>query len=461
MAPTIFISYRHADSAGYAGRLSDRIKQEFGRDYVFFDAADVRLGANFVKAYAEQVHRCDVLLAVIGPDWLAIENAAGRRCLDDPNDHVRVEVATALKRTIPVIPVLLEGTLIPKQESLPDDLRELSQRHGLDLHHMSFDAAFNRLIGEIKTLSAEMALSKLSQGIAYAHQGDRTRAAAEFDEAIRLDPKLADAYLQRGKLAATSGDSRRAIADFDNSVNVDPKLAQAYFERGKAHSYSDPAKSVADFTEAISLGFRCADIYHQRAIAYDKLKDYTRGLTDCDQAIRLDPNSADVYQLRAWLHFDTQDWTRAISDFSTVLSLNPKRSLGYFQRGVAYVHNHDYRDAIADFDKELSVGIMPDASFWRGRAYGKIGDYARALADLNECIRLCPQFAGYHLALAEIYATMGDCVRAIAACDEAIRLDPSSPDTYAMRGQASPKLVILAERRQIALRENPSKGGWY
>jgi hypothetical protein len=45
--------------------------------------------------------------------------------LDDPNDFVRIEIAAALQRNIPVIPILLEGATIPKAAELPEDLKEL------------------------------------------------------------------------------------------------------------------------------------------------------------------------------------------------------------------------------------------------------------------------------------------------------------------------------------------------
>ena len=80
----------------------------------------------------EAVAKSDVLLAIIGPGWLEVRDDAGRRRLDDPHDFVRIEIATALKRNIPVIPILLESARVPKAAQLPDDLKELPQRNGLD-----------------------------------------------------------------------------------------------------------------------------------------------------------------------------------------------------------------------------------------------------------------------------------------------------------------------------------------
>jgi hypothetical protein len=98
----------------------------------------------------EEVAKCGVLLAVIGPSWLDARDEHGNRRLDDPNDFVRIEIAAALQRTIPVIPILLDGARIPKATQLPDDLKELALRNGTEIRHASFQDDMNRLIRGLK-----------------------------------------------------------------------------------------------------------------------------------------------------------------------------------------------------------------------------------------------------------------------------------------------------------------------
>src|SRR5262249_35676431 len=138
MASKVFISYRRDDSAGHAGRVHDRLEREFGRDLLFMDVDSIPLGVNFVTALQEEVAKCGVLLAGIGRDWLKVRDKDGKRRLDNPDDFVRVEIAAALQRNIPVIPILLEGAKVPKANQLPKDLEELSVRNGLDVRHASF-----------------------------------------------------------------------------------------------------------------------------------------------------------------------------------------------------------------------------------------------------------------------------------------------------------------------------------
>ena len=150
MAAKVFISYRRGDSAGYAGRVRDRLERELGRELLFMDVDAIPLGMNFSKVLHEEVAKCSVLLAVIGPNWLDARDEHGNRRLDDPNDWVRVEITAALQRNIPVIPILLDGATIPKADQLPEDLKELALRNGMEIRHASFQDDMNRLIRGLK-----------------------------------------------------------------------------------------------------------------------------------------------------------------------------------------------------------------------------------------------------------------------------------------------------------------------
>src|SRR5579863_6596472 len=94
----IFISYRRDDSEGEAGRLYDDLIRVFGADAVFMDVSDIHPGKDFRKAIDDNVARCAVLMAVIGPAWTTIHDSAGVRRIDQPNDFVRLEISSALGR---------------------------------------------------------------------------------------------------------------------------------------------------------------------------------------------------------------------------------------------------------------------------------------------------------------------------------------------------------------------------
>jgi hypothetical protein len=143
----IFISYRREDSGASAGRLDDRLREHFGRDNVFMDIDTIEPGLDFTEVIERTVASCDILIALIGRQWLTSTDAAGQRRLDDPEDFVRREVATALRRDIRVIPVLVQDTPMPRAATLPDDLQPLTRREALELSDTHFHRDVDELIG--------------------------------------------------------------------------------------------------------------------------------------------------------------------------------------------------------------------------------------------------------------------------------------------------------------------------
>jgi hypothetical protein len=146
----ILISYRRQDSADISGRMYDRLVQQFGRGAVFKDVDSMPLGVDFRTHIDEEVSKCNVCLVVIGPDWIGPRDGEGKARLEDPEDIVRIEVESALKRKIPVIPVLVRGVSIPSEKQLPETLQELSYRNGLPIRSdPDFHRDINRLIGHL------------------------------------------------------------------------------------------------------------------------------------------------------------------------------------------------------------------------------------------------------------------------------------------------------------------------
>jgi uncharacterized membrane protein YeaQ/YmgE (transglycosylase-associated protein family) len=146
----IFISYRRDESAGYAGRIADRFSEYFGEERVFRDIDSIEPGIDFAEAIESAVGSSEVLVAVIGRNWLTAEDAAGHKRLDNPDDFVRLEIAAALKRNIRVIPLLVQGASMPGTNELPDDLAPLGRRNAFELHDSSWTADIQRLTSTLE-----------------------------------------------------------------------------------------------------------------------------------------------------------------------------------------------------------------------------------------------------------------------------------------------------------------------
>ena len=115
---SVFISYRRDDAAPYAGRISDKLRSMPSIKRVFFDVASVRPGEDFRAAIEDAVASCDVLLAVIGRNWSGASKGGMWQRIDAPHDMVRFEIASALRKGIAVIPVLVAGADMPSLNGL-------------------------------------------------------------------------------------------------------------------------------------------------------------------------------------------------------------------------------------------------------------------------------------------------------------------------------------------------------
>jgi hypothetical protein len=146
----IFICYRREDSSGHSGRLYDRLIQHFGKERVFLDVGRIRIGDDFVKIIDRAVSDSRAMIVVIGEDWLAATDASGRRRLDDHQDYVRTEIAAGLRKSIRVIPVLVQQAKMPKAEELPEDLRPLSTKQALEISETRWDYDVGLLIDAIE-----------------------------------------------------------------------------------------------------------------------------------------------------------------------------------------------------------------------------------------------------------------------------------------------------------------------
>lgn len=140
----VFISYRRDDAAGYARAIYEELTERFPPEAVFMDVDAIEPGLPFDEVIRDAVGQCKVLLVLIGARWLA-PGADGRSRLEDERDFVRLEIAAALARDIRVIPVLLDGTPMPRESDLPQALHALVWRNAIELSNSRFDADVARL----------------------------------------------------------------------------------------------------------------------------------------------------------------------------------------------------------------------------------------------------------------------------------------------------------------------------
>ena len=271
----IFISYRREDSSGHVLALLPSLRSHFGADRIFKDTDNIPPGADFLKFIKSELESCSVLLAIIGREWLTIQDPRlKRRRLDNPDDFLRVEVATALKNErIRVIPVLIERAPMPAAQDLPSDLAELSFRNAVELS----DGRWNRTFGSSlkpssmrspkpprsprrrcvrdfmdlqKRRAREIAVPSRERSPGVRVGGFR-RTLCACDKALLLDPQLPDvlalldrarkaldeqkinAWLEDARRALGQGDIGKASDLIDQALAVDRDSKQALTIRGE------------------------------------------------------------------------------------------------------------------------------------------------------------------------------------------------------------------------------------
>lgn len=221
----IFISYRRSDSQGESGRLFDDLIRHFGKNAVFMDVVGIDAGRDFRRAIEDSVQSCSLLLAMMGPLWLEASNELGSRRLDDETDYVRLEIAAALRRDIPVVPVLLRGAKMPRSEQLPGEIADLAYRNAVELSHARWKSDMQVLIKALRPMVSERtAIASSDEPVAAIDNAAVQRIAREL--ATYIGP-IAEIVVRRKASTCHSPEelSRNVANEIDSQSDREKFLA--------------------------------------------------------------------------------------------------------------------------------------------------------------------------------------------------------------------------------------------
>ncbi len=236
MPDQIFISYRRDDAAYVTGHINDLLRKEFGDEAVFTDVDNIALGVDFRAVLDETVSQCQVLLAVIGSGWLNATDKDGQLRLQDPADFVRIEIESALKRNIPVIPLLVSGAKMPAVEDLPESLRGLAFRNGTQIRPApDFRVDMERLIKNLRrhfdTIRADQPGIAVADVISPAEAAvseppaDTTKSTEEASPSE--DPAATEDETPTVRIAVADDERARKRAELGMQKSAKPKRSGA------------------------------------------------------------------------------------------------------------------------------------------------------------------------------------------------------------------------------------------
>jgi tetratricopeptide (TPR) repeat protein len=288
-------------------------------------------------------------------------------------------------------------------------------------------AACTRLISSKTLRGGELAQAYLSRGLIYIRfKADWDRAIADYDEALKLNPKIAGAYTGRAAANLRKGNIDRALPDLNEGLRLDPK----------------------------SPGVRNVFGYY-----YNKKGDHERALTEVNEALRLYPQYLYAFSNRGEIYESKGEYNKALADFRMALSLDPdKKQIGGREAAEAIARIEQKLAAVAGPDwttcsrapdredgipvctrlisaKKLGSADLAQAYVWRGVAYLRFkGDYDLGLADFNEGLRLDPKIVAAYAGRAASYIRKGNLDLALKDLNEGLRLNPNHAGIHAVRG---------------------------
>jgi tetratricopeptide (TPR) repeat protein len=275
------------------------------------------------------------------------------------------------------------------------------------------------------------------RGIARHARGELDAARADFEKALEVDPRCAEAWNNRGAMRRATGDLAGALADFNRALEIHPRYAEAYNNRGIArHATGDVSGALNDFDKALEIHPRYAEALSNRATSRQALGDPHGALADFDQALSIRPDYAEAYFGRASARLARKDLDGAILDCDQALQLIPPQAAApvYHLRGGARAGQLRFADAIADYSRaiEIDPGFCM-AFISRGNARHHLRD-AGALVEYQAAFRINPQAAAAEVIRMLILNFQEDGDLVFENCRKHLRIYPDDIVAFARRG---------------------------
>ena len=370
----IFISYRRDDSAASAGRLYDRLAHHFGKEQVFRDLDAIAPGAEFAKVIEERISRCNVLVAVIGKNWVSVKNVAGEYRLDDPKDALRTEIREALTQKKLVIPVLIEGATVPSAEQLPKDIAALTGRNAIEISESRFDYDAGRVIEAIEkagvsaTLTAETAPSIpqgwregisnktyqrtwkfIGSGVVVLIAGIWTLYVHFFEKDATPTP---GSTVTATDGSVSAGRDVNITAGHDVNIGLSPKEFEEWRRKLKDEAIAERNKEFAKEKQADQEKIAALELRIKKAEAdlqspREASAEYNATLAEADESLQeIAPDVPQVRLTQARESLARGDTAKAERLFEEVLATDPKHAAeAAFQLGELAFSRIDYTKA--------------------------------------------------------------------------------------------------------------------
>ena len=222
--------------------------------------------------------------------------------------------------------------------------------------------------------------------VSYIFAIGQTRARKEAEQA------RVNTFYSRGITYYTRGRYDLSISEYTKAIEINPKLAEVYHHRGICyHDKGEYNRAILDFTRAIKIDSEYTAAYYHRGNAYYKIGQYDMSISDLNKYIEMNPGHAGAYCNRGLNYAHKAKYNLAISDFTEAIKINSKYAGAYYNRGLAYSMKAEYNQAISDYSKAIEINPRYDEAYNnRGLIYNKKGEYEKAISDFSKALEINP-----------------------------------------------------------------------
>ena len=234
-------------------------------------------------------------------------------------------------------------------------------------------------------------------------------------EAVRMQPRLAEAHFALGSVLSASGHADKAVIELKRGLALQPDADEGYRRLGSAYlAAGGKDEAIGAYQKAIQLSPYYPDNYQQLGDAYLELGQNEKALGAYRRVTELEPGNAGGFEGMAAAHFGEGNWSDCIPEFQKALALHPDY-ITYSNLGFAYFYLKRYSEAQRAFEKAVEMnateevlGNLADAYRWSGQAEKAAIIYDRAIELANRELQVNPRDAHAMGDLALYYAKKGD-----------------------------------------------------